>query len=64
MGRSEQCRHVVDLRTVAEGVESHADLIAVTELGFDLTQGHLFGKAMPLEQFAQSSSSPVPLRPK
>lgn len=64
------CGHIVDLakeysvRTVAPGVESYADLITVTELGFDLAQGHLFGKAMPLKQFAQSSFSPVPLRPK
>ncbi|MET4072407.1 EAL domain-containing protein (putative c-di-GMP-specific phosphodiesterase class I) [Bradyrhizobium sp. S3.2.6] len=63
------CRQIVDLakeysaRTVAEGVESHADLIAVTELGFDLAQGHLFGKAMPLKQFAQSSFSTPPLLP-
>ncbi|MDH2399084.1 EAL domain-containing response regulator [Bradyrhizobium sp. SSUT18] len=64
------CRQIVDLakeysaRTVAEGVESHDDLIAVTELGFDLAQGHLFGKAMPLKQFAQSSFSTAPLLPK
>ncbi|MGY4509774.1 EAL domain-containing response regulator [Bradyrhizobium sp. USDA 3650] len=62
------CRHIVDLakeynvRTVAEGVESQADLIAVAELGFDLAQGHLFGKAMPLKQFAQSSFNPAPAR--
>ncbi|MGY4467371.1 EAL domain-containing protein (putative c-di-GMP-specific phosphodiesterase class I) [Bradyrhizobium sp. LB9.1b] len=62
------CRHIVyiakeyNVRTVAAGVESHADVIAV--LGFELAQGHLFGKAMPLKQFAQSSFSPVPLRPK
>ncbi|MET4484091.1 EAL domain-containing protein [Bradyrhizobium sp. F1.13.3] len=61
------CRQIVDLakeysaRTVAVGVESHADLIAVTELGFDLAQGHLFGKAMPRKQFAQSSFSTAPL---
>ncbi|MET4279091.1 MULTISPECIES: EAL domain-containing protein [unclassified Bradyrhizobium] len=64
------CRQIVDLakeysaRTVAVGVESHADLIAVTELGFDLAQGHLFGKAMPRKQFAQSSFSTAPLLPK
>ncbi|MDH2347154.1 EAL domain-containing response regulator [Bradyrhizobium sp. SSUT77] len=64
------CRHIVDLakeysvRTVADGVESEADLIAVTELGFDLAQGHLFGKAMPLKQFAHSAFSPAPLRQK
>ncbi len=55
------CRHIVELaqgygaRTVAEGVESRADLIAVTELGFDLVQGYLFGKPMPLKKFARSA---------
>lgn len=55
------CRHIVELahgygaRTVAEGVESRADLIAVNELGFDLVQGYLFGKPMPLKKFARSA---------
>ena len=55
------CRHIVELaqgygaRTVAEGVESRADLMAVTELGFDLVQGYLFGKPMPLKKFARSA---------
>lgn len=55
------CRHIVELargygaRTVAEGVESRGDLMAVTELGFDLVQGYLFGKPMPLKKFARSA---------
>lgn len=55
------CRHIVELakgygvRTVAEGVESRADLIAANELGFDLVQGFLFGKPMPLKKFARSA---------
>lgn len=55
------CRHIVelakgyDVRTVAEGVESRADLIATNELGFDLVQGFLFGKPMPLKKFARSA---------
>src|SRR4051812_3061352 len=55
------CRHIVELaqgygvRTVAEGVESRADLLAVNELGFDLVQGYLFGKPMPLKKFARSA---------
>jgi EAL domain-containing protein (putative c-di-GMP-specific phosphodiesterase class I)/CheY-like chemotaxis protein len=55
------CRHIVELakgygvRTVAEGVESRADLIATNELGFDLVQGFLFGKPMPLKKFARSA---------
>ncbi|MET4312582.1 hypothetical protein [Bradyrhizobium sp. RT4b] len=49
-------------RTVPEGVESHTDLIAVTELGFDLVQGHLFGTGHAAEAicvviFQHSSTS-------
>jgi EAL domain-containing protein (putative c-di-GMP-specific phosphodiesterase class I)/CheY-like chemotaxis protein len=55
------CRHIVELaqrygvRTVAEGVESRADLVAANELGFDLVQGYLFGKPMPLKKFARGT---------
>lgn len=55
------CRHTVELAqgygvtAVAEGVESRADLMAVNELGFDLVQGYLFGKPMPLKKFARSA---------
>jgi EAL domain-containing protein (putative c-di-GMP-specific phosphodiesterase class I)/CheY-like chemotaxis protein len=55
------CRHIVELaqgygaRAVAEGVESRADLLAASELGFDLVQGYLFGKPMPLKKFARSA---------
>jgi EAL domain-containing protein (putative c-di-GMP-specific phosphodiesterase class I)/CheY-like chemotaxis protein len=59
------CRDIVELakgygaRSVAEGVESRADLIAANEIGFDLVQGRLFGKPMPLKKFARSSFSPA-----
>lgn len=55
------CRHIVELaqgygaRTVAQGVESRSDLVAANELGFDLVQGFLFGKPMPLKKFAKST---------
>lgn len=55
------CRDIVELarghgvQAVAEGIESHADLIAANELGFDVVQGHLFGKPMPLRKFARAS---------
>jgi len=54
------CRRIVDLadsygaRTVAEGVETWADFLAVQELGFDLVQGALFAKPMAAETFAQT----------
>jgi EAL domain-containing protein (putative c-di-GMP-specific phosphodiesterase class I)/CheY-like chemotaxis protein len=55
------CRHIVELardygaRSVAEGIETRADLVAANEMGFDLVQGHLFGKPMPLKKFARSA---------
>ncbi|MCK1712968.1 MULTISPECIES: EAL domain-containing response regulator [unclassified Bradyrhizobium] len=55
------CRHIVELAqsygvlTIAEGVESRADLVSANELGFDLVQGFLFGKPMPLKKFARST---------
>jgi EAL domain-containing protein (putative c-di-GMP-specific phosphodiesterase class I) len=38
-------------RTVAEGVETQADFLAVREMGFDVVQGFLFGKPMTAKQF-------------
>ena len=54
------CRQVLDLadgygaRTVAESVESRADFIAVSEMGFDLVQGFLFAKPMAAKKFART----------
>jgi predicted signal transduction protein with EAL and GGDEF domain len=63
------CRRILDLangygaRTVAEGVETWADFLAVRELGFDLVQGFLFAKPMTAEKFAQTcwAASPAGL---
>ena len=41
-------------RTVAEGVETWADFLAVREMGFDLAQGFLFAKPMSAQKFAQT----------
>jgi EAL domain-containing protein (putative c-di-GMP-specific phosphodiesterase class I)/CheY-like chemotaxis protein len=55
------CRHIVelareyDVRAVAEGIETRADLVTANELGFDLVQGYLFGKPMPLKKFARAT---------
>ena len=54
------CRQILDLadgygaRTVAEGVETKADFIAVREMGFDLVQGFLFAKPMTAKKFART----------
>jgi predicted signal transduction protein with EAL and GGDEF domain len=39
----------VQLRLVAEGVETPAQRVLLAELGFDEAQGYLFGCPMPLE---------------
>ncbi len=54
------CRQILDLadgygaRTVAEGVETRADFLAVREMGFDLVQGFLFAKPVAPKKFAQT----------
>ena len=51
------CQHIVDAagqfgaRTVAVGVETHADFVAARDLGFDLIQGFLFAKPMGVRTF-------------
>ena len=53
------CRRILELadgfgaRTVAEGVETRADFVAVRELGFDLIQGFFFAKPMEARKFAR-----------
>ena len=55
------CSRIVDLassygaRIVAKGVESRADFLAATEMGFDLAQGYLFGKPAGVKKFARSA---------
>jgi EAL domain-containing protein (putative c-di-GMP-specific phosphodiesterase class I) len=42
------------VRSVAVGVDTHADFIAARELGFDLLQGALFAKPMELRAFERT----------
>jgi EAL domain-containing protein (putative c-di-GMP-specific phosphodiesterase class I) len=55
------CRGIIDLadgygaRTVAEGVENRADFRAAHDMGFDVAQGFLFGKAMSARKFVRSA---------
>jgi EAL domain-containing protein (putative c-di-GMP-specific phosphodiesterase class I) len=54
------CGQILDLadgygaRTIAEGVETRADYLAVREMGFDLVQGFLFAKPIPAKKFART----------
>jgi EAL domain-containing protein (putative c-di-GMP-specific phosphodiesterase class I) len=41
-------------RTVAEGVKTTADFLAVREMGFDLAQGFLFSKPIGAKKFRQT----------
>ena len=52
----------LDARTVAEGVETRADLLAAREIGFDLVQGFLFGKPMEARKFARTLRGSVTVR--
>lgn len=55
------CRQIIEFgkgygaRVVAEGVETRADFVAASELGFDAVQGYLFGKPMALKKFAHAA---------
>jgi EAL domain-containing protein (putative c-di-GMP-specific phosphodiesterase class I)/CheY-like chemotaxis protein len=55
------CRRIIEfarghgVTVVAEGIETRADFVAASELGFDLVQGYLFGKPMGLKKFARSA---------
>ncbi len=57
------CRRIIELaesygaRTVAEGVETRADLVAVHEMGFDMVQGFLFGEPVAAKKFAHTALS-------
>jgi EAL domain-containing protein (putative c-di-GMP-specific phosphodiesterase class I) len=55
-------RAAVGARTVAEGVETPADLIAAREIGFDLVQGFLFGKPMEARKFPARCADRLPCR--
>ena len=62
------CRRIVELaqsygaRSLASGVETRADFLAASEIGFDLVQGYLFGKPMGLKKFARAAAGrPFPL---
>jgi EAL domain-containing protein (putative c-di-GMP-specific phosphodiesterase class I) len=54
------CRQIRELaenygaRTVAEGVDTRADFLALRELGFDMVQGCLLGEPMRVQKFART----------
>jgi EAL domain-containing protein (putative c-di-GMP-specific phosphodiesterase class I)/CheY-like chemotaxis protein len=54
------CRRIIDLadgygvRTVAEGIETKADFLAVREMGFDSVQGFFFARPSTAKKFART----------
>jgi EAL domain-containing protein (putative c-di-GMP-specific phosphodiesterase class I) len=54
------CRHILDFansvgsRSIAEGIETREDFVCVREMGFDIVQGFLFAKPMPVLKFGKS----------
>jgi EAL domain-containing protein (putative c-di-GMP-specific phosphodiesterase class I) len=47
--------HGIEVRTVAEGVETRPDLLTAREMAFDLVQGHVCGRAVDRKQFVSLS---------
>jgi len=45
--------HALELKVVAEGVETHEHLAFLRGQGCDEVQGHLVGRAVPAERFAE-----------
>jgi EAL domain-containing protein (putative c-di-GMP-specific phosphodiesterase class I)/FixJ family two-component response regulator len=45
--------HGFGAKAVAEGVERPDDLAVIRSLGFDMAQGYLFSKALPLQDFIE-----------
>ena len=49
--------HNLELKVVAEGIETEAQLNKIKEIGCEVGQGYLFSKPFPPEQFGKFLSS-------
>jgi EAL domain-containing protein (putative c-di-GMP-specific phosphodiesterase class I) len=56
--------HALNLRVVAEGVETPAQAACLLKHGCDLLQGYWIGRPMPLEQLAQQLTQRSDLGPR
>jgi len=54
--------HVLDLKALAEGVETQEQLALLQSLGCDEAQGHLFSQAVPAEEITKLLAEGQPLR--
>jgi EAL domain-containing protein (putative c-di-GMP-specific phosphodiesterase class I) len=54
--------HALELKVVAEGVETEAHLAFLREQGCDEVQGYLLGRPMPAERFAERLGRERPLQ--
>jgi EAL domain-containing protein (putative c-di-GMP-specific phosphodiesterase class I) len=50
--RINEFAHSIEVRTVAEGIETRPDLLAAREIGFDMVQGYICGRPVGRNQFA------------
>ena len=53
LGIAVQLAQAFDIETVAEGVETEAQLERVRRLGCDYVQGYLTGKPVSVDEFAE-----------
>ncbi|HET8624256.1 MAG TPA: EAL domain-containing protein, partial [Gemmatimonadales bacterium] len=54
--------HALDLKVVAEGVETEGHLTFLRSQGCDEVQGHLLGRPVPADRFAEWLARPKPFR--
>jgi EAL domain-containing protein (putative c-di-GMP-specific phosphodiesterase class I) len=45
------------MQTIAEGVETQAQLRVLKDMGFNIFQGYLFGKPAPVEHWVKTSKA-------
>ena len=63
------CRRILDLadgygaRTVAEGIETKADFLAVRDMGFDTVQGFFFARPSTAKRFVRTVLSRPTMMP-
>ena len=47
----------LDMQTIAEGVETQAQLRVLKDMGFNIFQGYLFGKPAPIEHWVKTAKA-------
>lgn len=55
--------HAMDLRIIAEGIETHEEAMRFRALGADFLQGYYFGRPAPLADYPEFSARVLPIKP-